>query len=89
MEPFSKTDAGWVDLMRVNPLLDWTYEDVWDTILALGTPYCCLYDRGYTSLGLSTNTAPNPALLLPNDKGEYAPAHTLRDSRDERSGRHL
>ena len=75
--------------MRINPLLEWSYEDVWGCVLALQIPYCSLYDKGYTSLGLTTNTRPNPALLLTNGTGGYAPAHTLRDGVRERHGREL
>jgi len=83
---FTMTDPGWGDLMRVNPLLEWSYEDVWGCMLALGIPYCCLYDKGYTSLGLTTNTFPNPALRI-DGSDTYAPAHTLRDGTGERYGR--
>lgn len=82
---FTKTDPGWGDFMRINPLLEWTYEDVWGCMLALEIPYCCLYDKGYTSLGLTTNTFPNPALRL-DGTDTYAPAHSLKGS-GERHGR--
>lgn len=83
---FSKTDPGWGDLMRVNPLLEFSYEDVWGCILALEIPYCCLYDKGYTSIGLASNTFPNPALRI-DGTDTYAPAHSLRDGSGERHGR--
>lgn len=71
--------------MRVNPILDWSYHDVWAFLRATAVPYCTLYDRGYTSIGAVHNTSPNQALL--QDDGSYGPAHNLPDARLERAGR--
>lgn len=35
----------------VNPIIDWTDEDVWDFIRAENIPYCGLYDEGFKRLG--------------------------------------
>ena len=84
--PFSPCDVGWPDHMRVNPILEWQYSDVWRFIRELSVPYCTLYDAGYTSLGNVHNTTPNPALLR-EDGVTYAPAHLLESGELERAGR--
>jgi len=35
----------------VNPIIDWTDDDVWEFIHEHNIPYCELYDRGYKRLG--------------------------------------
>ena len=35
----------------VNPIIEWTDDDVWDFIKANGRPYCELYDEGWKRLG--------------------------------------
>ena len=84
-EAFSPSSSYMPPFMRVNPIIDWTYENVWQFLRAFALPYCSLYDDGYTSLGNKFNTERNPALQRPD--GTYAPAHTLRDGAMERSGR--
>jgi len=88
---FSPTDVdkGWPEFMRVNPILGWKYEDVWQFIRRLHLPYCVLYDRGYTSLGSRKSTIPNPELKVVDENGKisYRPAYTLKKNSSERSGR--
>lgn len=62
-----------------------------------GVPYCSLYDEGYTSLGSTFNTFPNP--VLDTRKGQpikeeedrfshrWLPAYRLDDENQERAGR--
>lgn len=89
LDYFQRTDQDWPDFMRVNPILDWSYRDVWDYLVKLEVPYCKLYDDGYTSIGSTKNTILNPRLKRLDDKGEafYLPAFSLEDPSDERSGR--
>ncbi|XP_065644418.1 FAD synthase isoform X2 [Hydra vulgaris] len=85
LKALSMTDKGWPEFMRVLPLLDWSYGEVWQFLKKFNKPYCKLYDQGYTSLGSSKNTEKNPALLLPN--GEYLSAYNLENEAYERLGR--
>ena len=63
LELLTFSSRGWPDFIRVNPVLYWTYSDVWDFIRVCGVEYCSLYDQGYSSLGQKHNTVPNPALV--------------------------
>ncbi|PRP85382.1 hypothetical protein PROFUN_07090 [Planoprotostelium fungivorum] len=84
---FDETDVkdGWPLIMRVNPIIDWTYSDIWRFIQENHVPYCDLYDKGYTSLGAMTNTIPNPH--LEKEDGSFLPAHQLKEGTYERAGR--
>lgn len=59
---FAPTDGSWAPLLRIHPILHWSYADVWTFLRELDVEYCSLYDEGYTSLGATTNTVPNPLL---------------------------
>jgi FAD synthetase len=73
---FQPSSPGWPPFMRVNPLLPWAYHDVWRFLRGFALPVCVLYERGYTSLGNTTNTLPNPALRRAD--GTYLPADALQ-----------
>lgn len=36
---------------HLNPIIDWTTDEVWEFIHKYNVPYCCLYDQGYKRLG--------------------------------------
>ncbi|KAL1303555.1 hypothetical protein AAFC00_006925 [Neodothiora populina] len=88
---FDPTDRGWPSFTRIHPVIDWHYAEVWTFVRHLKIPYCSLYDLGYTSLGGTTDTHPNPALKASDEAGasqeEYRPAYELMDDDEERLGR--
>jgi len=52
---------GWDEahgLWKVNPLADWTEEQVWDYLHEHDLPYNPLHDRGYASIGCAPCTRP-------------------------------
>jgi FAD synthetase len=111
---FDETDQGWPAFMRVHPVIDWHYAEIWAVsfnwlrLMWMGEtdarqfiryfeiPYCSLYDRGYTSLGGTTDTHPNPALKTETEtndqdhdhrKQSFRPAYELVEDKAERLGR--
>ncbi|KAJ5120877.1 uncharacterized protein N7515_010265 [Penicillium bovifimosum] len=86
---FDRTDGGWPDFMRVHPVIDWHYAEIWAFIRHLDLRYCSLYDEGYTSLGGTSDTHPNPRLRCGAAKtdGQYLPAYQLTEDVEERLGR--
>ncbi|KAJ8127360.1 hypothetical protein O1611_g6276 [Lasiodiplodia mahajangana] len=84
---FDPTDGGWPDFMRVHPVIDWHYAEIWAFIRHLEIPYCPLYDQGYTSLGGTKDTQPNPNLKKQDKKGGFLPAYELVGDDEERLGR--
>jgi thioredoxin-dependent adenylylsulfate APS reductase len=45
-------------IVKLNPLAEWTEEEVWDYVREHDVPYHPLYDRGYTSIGCAPCTRP-------------------------------
>ncbi|EMC91544.1 hypothetical protein BAUCODRAFT_27841 [Baudoinia panamericana UAMH 10762] len=91
LKHFDPTDRGWPPFMRIHPVIDWHYAEIWTFIRHLDIPYCSLYDLGYTSLGGTTDTHPNPALRDDPGGGEggehFRPAYELVEDGEERLGR--
>ena len=48
------TDHG--ELIKINPIADWTWDQVWSYIRAKKLPYNALHDRGYPSIGCAPCT---------------------------------
>jgi len=88
---FDETDKGWPAFMRVHPVIDWHYAEIWAFIRYFEIPYCSLYDQGYTSLGGTTDTHPNPALKAvdgtESKEQTFLPAYELVEDKAERLGR--
>lgn len=89
LEPICKSSPGWPDFIRVFPILDWSYHQVWEFLRRFELPYCKLYDEGYTSLGERDNTIKNPHLRVDHPEGfeQYLPAYALADDSYERESR--
>lgn len=43
-------------LLKLNPLLEWTLDEVWSYVKTNGLPYNALHDRGYPSIGCAPCT---------------------------------
>ena len=43
-------------IVKLNPLAEWTEEEVWDYVRERDVPYHPLYDQGYTSIGCAPCT---------------------------------
>jgi len=43
-------------LMKFNPLVDWSHDEIWDYIRTHAVPYNALHDRGYPSIGCAPCT---------------------------------
>lgn len=88
MKDFEPSSVGWPCFMRVNPILDWRYAQVWTFLRTFQIRFCSLYHHGYTSLGSISSTSPNPALRrIVGNTVTYSPAWHLEDEELERAGR--
>ena len=46
------------DIVKVNPIINWTYEQTWDYVKTNNCPYNKLLDEGYPSIGCEPCTRP-------------------------------
>ena len=51
-------DAAHGNMLKINPLIDWSWDDVWSYIRKNDVPYNSLLDRGYPSIGCEPCTRP-------------------------------
>ncbi|CAN8102633.1 unnamed protein product [Discula destructiva] len=84
---FDPTDEGWPAFVRIHPVIDWHYAEIWAFLRHLKIPYISLYDQGYTSLGGTEDTYPNPKLKRADDAEDFRPAYELIEDDEERLGR--
>jgi phosphoadenosine phosphosulfate reductase len=54
--PKVQTDAQHGGMLKVNPIADWSREQVWDYVAAQRVPVSALYEQGYTSIGCAPCT---------------------------------
>jgi len=93
LEHICKSSPGWPEFMRIFPILEWNYYDIWNFLRSFELPYCSLYDEGYTSLGEVDNSIKNPHLKILETNAEgvpyemYLPAFMLADESYERESR--
>lgn len=81
LEFIQSTDPDWPQVIRIHPILCWTFQDVWMFIRTMSIPYCHLYDKGFTSIGTKDTTVRHPSL------GDNEPADLLPPDQNERGGR--
>tara|TARA_Y100000294_G_C8362536_1_gene259368 strand:- start:152 stop:595 length:444 start_codon:yes stop_codon:yes gene_type:complete len=46
------------EVIKINPLIEWTHDEVWSYIKANNLPYNILHDRNYPSIGCKQCTSP-------------------------------
>jgi len=56
--PKVEIDEGHGGILKVNPLADWSEEQVWEYIRANDVPYNKLHDQGFPSIGCAPCTRP-------------------------------
>ncbi|NEP15627.1 MAG: phosphoadenosine phosphosulfate reductase [Leptolyngbya sp. SIO4C1] len=79
MPIFERDRSG---LLKINPLANWTKQDLWKYIVENDVLYNPLYDRGYSSIG-------DEPLTTPTSTGEDERAGRWRGSEKTECGIHL
>ncbi len=51
-----EVDRGHDGMVKINPLADWSYDEVWSYIREQNVPYNRLHTRGYPSIGCAPCT---------------------------------
>lgn len=51
-------DHGQGGIEKINPLIEWTTQDVWNYVMEHGLPYNRLYNQGYAQIGCAPCTSP-------------------------------
>lgn len=81
------------DKLIVNPIIDWTEQDVWEFLHYMDLPSCELYDRGYNRVGcLFCPMASRRSLhMMEKDYPKYRQAfirliHRIREKRVQNGG---
>src|SRR5258707_13895493 len=97
------TDQGWPSFLRVHPIINWKYDQIWEYLQRFNVPYCSLYDQGHVkhptspilllTLGAYRYTSLGSTdntyrnPALRDQNGEYKPGYKLLDVANERFGR--
>lgn len=81
------------DKLLVNPIIEWSTQDVWDFIRYMDLPYCSLYDNGYSRVGCLFCPMANRKSLykMVQDYPKYVQAfirliHRIREKRLAKGG---
>jgi len=97
------TDPDWPSFLRVHPIINWTYDQIWEYLQRFSVPYCSLYDQGHVehptspilqlTLGAYRYTSLGSTHntyrnpALRDQNGDYRAAYELHDGSKERCGR--
>ena len=71
--------------MRVNPIINWSFRQIWNFLLKNSLPFNPLYHRGYTYLGNKNDSIPNPFLRIQDNENEepkFQPAWHANDNQE-------